>query len=138
LSQKQLSDISNVSESHISRIINKKRSIKLSVLCKILSALSIDITDFFDLSIKTEEIVYKHDLRNNCKQIHRIVSSNAKQLQYKKSREIKLTQEELANKMQTDLRNLQRILSGKRDLHLETLVQLANALEVNISELIKE
>lgn len=138
LSQKQLSDLSNISESHISRFINKKRSIKLSALCKILSALSIEITDFFDFTIKTEDLVPKHNVKNNCNKLNSIVSFNAKRLQYIKYREYGLTQDKLAEKMQTDLRNLQRIVSGQRDLQLETLVQLANALEEEISEFIKE
>ena len=132
LTGKQISELSGVSESHISRIINRKREPNLSVIIKILSSLKIEISSFFDSDVPIHDLLIT-EATDDFSTIRNNLSANLKQIQYNKSRgSEKLTQEKLAEKLEKDTRDVQRLLNGEKDMTLYTLLHLSDALGIEV------
>jgi|LGVF01.2.fsa_nt_gb transcriptional regulator with XRE-family HTH domain len=121
LTQKELGELLGVSDTMIGKWEGNNRKPKIDTLRKIANALQIDFTELMDNNQHEDLSEKTRDLTKKIRQL-RVLK--------------KLTQLELAEKAGVSLITIRRCEKEKQNLTIDTLYKIANALEIDLSELI--
>ena len=132
-----ITDISNkskVSKSQIYKIISGNHNTTLKTLYKILSALNITLSDFFNFSLPIDNIK-EHEIIYTFNEVLDLLSNSLKVEQYKLYQLKGLTQSEIANNLgYSSYKYVNYILNGRRNalinLKLSTLFAISDELNL--------
>lgn len=114
LSQKELSQLTDISEISIRKYEKNERNPKIEALKKIAAALNVPLSDFI------EENSSENTVGDNIKK-------------YRKERNLK--QKDLATKLNLTVRSIQNYEGNQREPSINTLKRIALILDVNIEDL---